>query len=226
MNDSRLEPYRDEILTMKMQGMSTAAMQRQIEQSHRVTIKKSQFYAFVNRVTGDTTPEPEEEFSMPTKSQLSHSPIDEEVRAFYVNLPLKLDEMRRELANVIHYQAQLDQKEDRREQSTRAALEQLQRTLAEVMAVRQAEAARANSRPPEAPRPIVTPAITSAFRATRRAMPSFALPAPRSWNRALLYSGMMWGAGILLFGYGYWRSLWALLASLFGSLIASLPLHT
>lgn len=188
MNESRLEPYREEIILMKTQGMSTAAMQRQIEKTHRVTLKKTQFYEFVNQVTNGEEPEPEEEFIMPTKSQPSHSPIDEEVRAFYVNLPLKLDDVRRDLAKVITWQAQLDEREERREQATREALRQFQQTLAD--AVRQMEATRATVRPSEAPRPIITPTVTSAFRAARGAVPSFAMPSPRSWGRALVYSGL------------------------------------
>lgn len=224
MNDSRLEPYRDAILAMKTQGMSTAAMQREIEKRHRVTLKKTQFYDFVNQVTTGAEPEPEEEFIMPTKSQPPHNAIDEEARALQHTLFMKLDDVRRDLAKVITWQAQLDEREERREQATREALGQFQKTLVDLP--RQMEASRASVRPSEASRPPVSPTITSAFRAAQRSMPSFALPAPRSWNRALLYSGMMWGAGIMLFGYGYWRPLWALLASLFGFLSDSLPLHT
>jgi hypothetical protein len=125
MNESRLEPYRDEILAMKMQGISTAAMHRQIEQRHRVTIGKSQFYAFANQVTHNVEPEREGELFMSPRNQPNHSPIDEEVRAFYVNLPQKLDEVRQELANVLRWQSRMDEESERREQSTREALEQL-----------------------------------------------------------------------------------------------------
>jgi flagellar motility protein MotE (MotC chaperone) len=221
MNDSRLEPYRDEILLMKMQGISTAAIQREIEQRHRVAIKKTQFYEFVNQVTNGAEPEPEEEFIMPTKSQPLHNAIDEEARTLQHTLLMKLDEVRRDLAKVITWQAQLDEREERREQTTREALQQFQQVLAD--AVRQMEAARATVRPAEASRSQVSPPITSAFRSSRPGV--FSARSPLTWKRALLYTGMLWGAAVLLFVYGYWRPLWDAVLGLSG-FVGTLTLHT
>ena len=225
MNESQLEPYREEILAMKKRGMSTAAMQRQIEQTHRVSIKKTLFYDFVNKVTNGTAPEPEGELFMTPKGQPLYNPVDEETRAFNSTVLTNLDQVRQELANVIKWLSAMNQEAERQGQATREALQHFQQTLAEAMAVRQVEASRASLRPPETPRPAVNPTVTSAFKSARQSMPSFALPAPRSWKHALLYSGLMWGAVVMLFVYGYWRPLWAAVMGWAG-IIAELPLHT
>ena len=212
MNESRLEPYREEIITMKMQGLSKANMLRQIEQAYGVKIGKSQFYAFVDQLTNGAAHEPEGGLFMSPRSQPVNSPIDEEVRAFYINLPLKLDEVRQELANVLKWQARIDEESEQREQMTRDALRQFQETLTE--AVRQLEAVRTTARPPETSRAIASPPPSSVFLPARQPVPSS--PSPKIWKRALLYSGLMWGVFVFLFVFGYWRPLWAVLMVLIG----------
>ena len=232
MNESRLESYRDEILLLKMQGMSTAAMQRELEQRHRIILKKSQFYAFVNQITNGAEAESEGEVGMHAKNQPPHSYIDEEARALHNTLLVKFDEVRQQLANVLKWQSQLDEKEERREQMTRETLHHFQKTMGDTLphfqqaldeAIRQMATSRVTARPAEASRPPVSPTVTSAFMASRRVMPSF--PSPVTWQRALLYTGVMWGAAIMLFEYGYWRPLWAAVMGLAG-FVADLTLHT
>jgi hypothetical protein len=235
MNESRLEPYRDEILAMKMRGMNTAAIHREIEQRHRVTLKKTQFYKFVNQITGETSPEPEGEFTMAPNNPPPYSnPVDEETRALLRAMLTNFDQVRHELAKVIHWQTQLDQKEERRELATRETLQQyqqktrddfqqFQQTLADLP--RQLQAALPAARPFETPRPAAAPSVTSAFRAARGAMPAFTLSGPRSWKRALLYTGMLWGGVVWLFVYGHWRPLWAAVLQWAGMAVES-ALHT
>lgn len=234
MNESRLEPYREEIMTMKTQGLSKANMLRQVEQAHGVRIGKSQFYAFVDQLTNGTAHEPEGGLFMSSTSQPLHSPADEETRALQSALLMKFDEVRQQLANVITWQSQLDEKEERREQRTREALQQFQQMTGNAFqrfqqaldeAIRQMEASRVTARPQEVPRPAANPSVTSAFRTARQSIPSFTLTSPRSWKHALLYSGILWGVVVALFVYGYWRPLWAALMGLIGFSQGS-TLHT
>lgn len=215
--------------------MSTAEMQRQIEKTHQVKIGKTQFYAYVDQVTNGTAPEPEGGLFMPLKSPPIHSPVNKEPQEFHHTntLIVRFDEVRQELANVITWLSRMDEQAEQREQRTREALQQSQQMTGEALgqfqqalsdAIGQMETASA-ARPPEVLRPTVNPTVTSAFRLSQGMKSSFALPAPRGWRHAVLYSGLAWGAGILLFGYGYWRPLWALLVSVLSPVIASLPLH-
>lgn len=197
MNESRLETYREKILTMKTQGLNKAAMLRQIEQQHGVRIGKSQFYAFVDQIANGAAPELEGGLFMTPKSQPLHSPLDEEVRAFYTNLPIKLDEVRKELANVLQWQYRVDEEAEQREQMTRDALKQFQEMLTGIGKQIETLRTAANSKTPRS------------FMPERRSLPS--LPSPGLWKRALLYTGTLWGIIVFLFVLGYWRPLWVTL---------------
>lgn len=204
MSSPILEPYREEIFSMLRKGQSKADVWRTIERKHGVKISRSQFYAFAEQLSKDTTPENEEERVMPLREvKVSETPTaDETVQAFMTGLPRAFDEFTARLTT-------LEQQSREHEQKTLAGLRQCREEIAGY--AKRVETLPARPETPSAPETETAPESIPEHEQT------VATDKLRSiWKRAFIVSGVFWAAIELLLIRGYWRPLWETLGKWIG----------
>lgn len=192
MTSPTLEPYREEIRERLRRGQSKAEIKRGLEHAHGLTLGRSQFYAFVDHVSADPSPDMEEESVMPPRETVPPESVlaDDTVRAFFVELPRAVQEMTERLAA-------LEQHAGNHQQATLRALREFHETLTKMET-----SVQARPEPPAQAVPLVT-ATTPPPPA-----PILAVTLRRIWKRAFLVSGVVYLLLDVLFVWGYWRPLW------------------
>lgn len=122
--------------------------------------------------------------------------MDEKVQAFFTELPLRIAEVRDNLATVMEWMAERNTEALQRDTITQSGLHQLRETLSGVS--QQLEALRGQ---PGQLRPVTPPEKSGGVSpATLR----------RIWKRAFIVNGIAWGLFVVLFVLGYWWPLWTL----------------
>lgn len=191
MTSPTLEPYREEIQERLRRGHSKAEIKRGLEQAHGLTLGRSQFYAFVDHVSADPSPDMEEPPVMPRRETVTPESVlaDATVQAFFVELPRAVQEMTERLTALEHQAGH-------HQQATLRALRELHDTLTKVET-----SVPARPEPPAQAVPLVTAT-------TPPPAPVLAVTVRRIWKRAFLVSGVVYFLLDALFVWGYWRSLW------------------
>lgn len=201
MASPTLEPYREEILTKLRRGQPKAGIWRALERGHGVKISKSQFYAFVEELSGTVTPETREEPFMVQRETWSANPatVDEKARAFFEQLPLRVQEVGEGVADLMKWLTEKEAEAQQRDKALYSALQQVREMLSGI--AKQPEALRVSPRqaptgdPPEKGNG-VSPAMLRHI-----------------WKRAFIVSGIIWGVIVVLFVLGYWQPLWTAVAN-------------
>lgn len=194
MTSPTLEPYREEMLQRLRQGQSKAEIKKWLEQKHGVNIGRSQFYAYVDHLSGEVAPLTEEEAESPLREVAKPQSIleDDNMRALLVALPEAMQEMTERLAALertirTHEHTTLQALRVFQEE-TLASLKQLQERPAQI-----APQASGMTTKLTAPLPVPVQADTL----------------HKIWKRAFWINCVVWGLFELLVVRGWWRSVWA-----------------
>lgn len=196
MPASILEPYREEIFSLLRQGQNKTDVWHAIMRTHGVSISRSQFYDFAKQLGKEPTHDNEKEPAMPLRETKASetSGADETVQAFIHGLPRAIEEFSGRLTA-------LEQQSREHEQKTLAGLRHFNEALAGV--TKQLAALPARSDIPSSPDTQTTPEVAPDYHKTMTTDMLRSI-----WKRALIVSGIFWGAIEILWIRGYWHPLW------------------